>query len=63
MSVFITNSVKKPFLYNFLHDIHQQGLALRTNGQFFKFTIKLKNLIIIEKREYRNSYLPQINLL
>ena len=33
--------------------------ALRANGQSFKFAIKLRNLVTIEKLEHRNSYLSQ----
>ena len=36
------------------------GHVLRTNGQTSKFTVKLRNLVTFEKREYRNSYLSQI---
>ena len=36
----------KTFLYNYQHEVYQQGHALRTNGQSFKFTVKFRSLNI-----------------
>ena len=37
--------------------------ALKTNGQSFKFTIKLRNLVVIEKHGDRNSHLSQMTYI
>ena len=48
------------FLYKCQHDFHHQDNVMKTNGQSFKFIIKLRNLVAIKKQEHRNSYLSQI---
>ena len=55
-------NVRKTYLYKFLHDIHQQNHVLSTNFQSSKFTVKLRNLVTIEKLDYKNSFLSHINL-